>query len=271
MSNQLASVWAARTASRSNRFPAVVLHCRSFIRRSFIGMAGIFLGLCFFCEAKGDIVWTIGTVTIQKSDLRSDRVNRVSVPVYASSVHSFLLSGYNFSFEVGSDNLNGENSLLPHGIEFDATNPSHVGASNSLLTAGWNLDTNAYPTQLQRQGTDLVVASNIPNFFTEIQFMGAPKAIFNFEFTVPHTIAAGTIVPINWAPSLDDPAFADELLNEHSYNAPNSRPFILNNGGIIVAVPEPGTALLAGFVGVASLLRIANKKMRRRVSQPLSN
>ena len=266
MSNQLASVWAARTASRSNRFPAVVLHCRSFI-----GMAGLFLGLCFFCEAKGDIVWTIGTVTIQKSDLRSDQVNRVSVPVYASSVHSFLLSGYNFSFEVGSDNLNGENSLMPHGIEFDATNLDHVGASNSLLTAGWNLLTNAYPTQLQRQGTDLVVASNIPNFFTEIQFMGAPKAIFNFEFTVPHTIAAGTIIPINWAPSLDDPAFADELLNEHSYNAPNSRPFILNNGGLIVAVPEPGTALLAGFVGMVSLLRIASKKMRRRVSQSLSH
>ena len=257
MSHQLASYWAARAASVSNRFPA-----SSFFRILVCGLLGLFLDLHFSEIGRADIVWTIGTVTVQKSDLRSDQPNLVSVPVFASSVQSFKLSGYNFSFEVGSDNLNGVNSLLPHGITFTAVNPNHVGANNAALTAGWNLDTNPFPTQLQRQGTDLVVASNIPNGFTEIEFIGAPKPIFTFEFTLPHTIAAGTVIPINWAPSSDDPAFADELLNEHSYNAPGSRPFLLNNGFLIVAVPEPGTI---SFVVVGALTVFTRRVLRTKL------
>lgn len=213
---------------------------------------------------RADIVWSVGTVVVQKPDLRTDQPNLISVPVFASSVQSFKLSGYNFSFEVGSDNVGGANSVLPHGITFTAANPNHVGASNSALTAGWNLDTNPFPTQQQRQGTDLVIASNIPNFFTEIEFMGAPKHIFSFEFTVPGTIAAGTVIPINWAPSLDDPAFADELLNEHSFNSPNSRPFVLNNGALIVAVPESSSLVLLVACACAVMARRALCKNRSK-------
>lgn len=230
------------------------------LRRSILCVASLFLSSWLSPLAQADIVWTIGTVTVQKSDLRSDQPNRVSVPVFASSLESFQLSGYNFSFEVGSDNLNGVNSLLPHGIRFAVVDLRYVGVSNAALTAGWVMDTNPNPTQLQRQGTDLVVASNIPNGFKEIEFMGAPKAIFNFEFILPYAIAAGTIVPINWAPSLDDPAFADELLNEHSHNVPGSRPFILNNGSIIVAVPEPCTISL---IAVGTLTVLTRRVLRK--------
>ncbi|MCY2984885.1 MAG: hypothetical protein NTY15_14780 [Planctomycetota bacterium] len=214
---------------------------------------------------RADIVWTVGTVVIQKSNLRTDQPNLISVPVFASSVQSFKLSGYNFSFEVGSDNVGGVNSVIPHGITFTSVNPSHIGASNSALTAGWNLDTNPFPTQMQRQGTDLVIASNIPNGFTEIEFMGSPKHIFSFEFTVPGTITAGTVVPINWAPSLDDPAFADELLNEHSYNSPTSRPFVLNNGALIVAVPESSSLVLI-LAGIVTAITHRALRMRRLIA-----
>jgi hypothetical protein len=246
---RLASHQATRTASFSNCFA-----CNDN-RSCFIAfLFSVFICVYLSEPIQADIVWTVGTVVIQKSDLRTDQANLISVPVFASSVQSFKLSGYNFSFEVGSDNVGGANSVMPYGITFTAVDPNHIGASNSALTAGWNLDTNPFPTQMQRQGTDLVIASNIPNGFTEIEFMGSPKHIFSFEFTVPGTIAAGTVVPINWAPSLDDPAFADELLNEHSYNAPNSRPFVLNNGALIVAVPESSSIVLifAGFITVIS-------------------
>lgn len=253
----LASNQATRTTSIANRFTL------NGNRSCFIVFFFSLLLNVYLCEPiRADIVWTIGTVVVQKSNLRTDQPNLISVPVFASSVQSFKLSGYNFSFEVGSDNVGGANSVMPHGIAFTAVNPNHIGASNSALTAGWNLDTNPFPTQMQRQGTDLVVASNIPNFFNEIEFMGSPKHIFSFEFTVPGTIAVGTVVPINWAPSLDDPAFADDLLNEHSYNSPTSRPFVLNNGALIVAVPESSSIvlILAGFV--TALTRRAMIRLR---------
>lgn len=260
---QLASYQATRTTSLANRFT------RNSNRSCFIAFLLLLLLNVYLCEpVRADIVWTVGTVVVQKSDLRTDQPNLISVPVFASSVQSFKLSGYNFSFEVGSDNVGGANSVLPHGITFTAVNPNHIGASNSALTAGWNLDTNPFPTQMQRQGTDLVIASNIPNFFNEIEFMGSPKHIFSFEFTVPGTIAAGTVIPINWAPSLDDPAFADELLNEHSYNAPNSRPFVLNNGALIVAVPESSSLalLLAGLVATMTRRAMIRLKANQRKS-----
>ncbi len=252
----LASHGATRTTPIANYFS------RSDHRSCFIVLFFSLLLNVFLSDSiRADIVWTVGTVVVQKSSLRTDQPNLISVPVFASSVQSFKLSGYNFSFEVGSDNVGGANSVMPHGITFTSVNPNHVGANNSALTAGWNLDTNPFPTQLQRKGTDLVIASNIPNGFTEVEFMGVPKHIFSFEFTVPGTIAVGTVVPINWAPSLDDPAFADELLNEHSYNSPNSRPFILNNGALIVAVPESTSLVLmiAGLV-TAMTCRAIRKK-----------
>ena len=250
MSNLLGSFEATRT-DFVYKYLTLVKRRRCFL----VCLTSILLNAFFNESIRADIVWTVGTVVVQKPDLRTDQPNLISVPVFASSVQSFKLSGYNFSFEVGSDNVGGANSVLPHGITFTSVNPNHIGASNSALTAGWNLDTNPFPTQQQRQGTDLVIASNIPNGFTEIEFMGVPKHIFSFEFSVPGTIAAGTVIPINWAPSLDDPAFADELLNEHSYNSPNSRPFILNNGALIVAVPESSSLVLLVACAFAAMTR----------------